>query len=273
MPPANAIRLLRDGPAEGAWNLAVDEAILAGYEAQESLVPTLRLYAWAPPALSFGRTQNAAAAHDPVFLAAQGIQLVRRPTGGTAVLHDRERTYSVAARLRVEPFLGGVVDTYRKVAGAVEAALRSLGLEARAEKAHGRQRARVSASPLCFAQSSQEEIAVSGRKVVGSAQLRRRGAFLQHGSILLRADPARTARATGSRWPSGGLPVGIEDLLGRALADGELDQALIRAFSEAFDARMEAGHLSAEENARALVLRESKYRNQRWTLEGLSGNG
>ena len=265
---ARAFRLIVEAGDEGAWNLAVDESILAGYENHESDSPTLRLYSWVPPALSLGRGQLAAVSHAPDVLAAEGIQLVRRPTGGTAVLHDRERTYSVAARLRVDPFPGGVTDTYRKIAGAVELALRSLGLDARAVKGVRRSTRPRAASPLCFAERSQEEITVGGRKLVGAAQLRRRGAFLQHGSILLRADPVRTARAVGSPWPSEDLSAGIEDLLGRSLSDSELDGALIAAFSQVFGAQMVSAPLTETERARALLLRASKYRNDAWTLGG-----
>ena len=99
--PATGWRLLIDGPDDGAANMAVDETLLDGYAVPEaaSLPPTLRLYGWRPAALSLGKGQQAGESHDPDFLRREGLHLVRRPTGGQAVLHEHERTYAVVGRL------------------------------------------------------------------------------------------------------------------------------------------------------------------------------
>ena len=111
--------------------MAVDEAILAGYaSAAPPRPPTLRLYSWSPPALSLGRGQEAASSCDPSFLREAGIDLVRRPTGGRAVLHDAERTYALIGRLDSPPFTGGVLAAYRLIAAALVSALRRLGVDA-----------------------------------------------------------------------------------------------------------------------------------------------
>ena len=170
--------------------MAVDEAILESYLAPDSdaLPPTLRLYGWNPPALSLGKSQASSDSCKRQVLRLQGIDLVRRPTGGLAVLHDRERTYAVIGALRREPFAGGVLETYRSVSAALEEAMRSLGVSA---SASSEQRGVMPspAGPSCFSLTSAHEITVGSRKLIGSAQLRRGRAFLQHGSILLESNP------------------------------------------------------------------------------------
>jgi len=260
-------RLLAHPPADGAWNMAVDEALLDAYAGDAAPVsPTLRLYAWRPAALSLGRFQAASGSHDPHYLRGEGLDLVRRPTGGTAVLHEFERTYAVVARLRAAPFSGRVLDTYRRVAEALCVALRSLGLGAVAHEPD-RKRARPRREVACFAAPSAYEIAVGSRKLVGSAQLRRRGAFLQHGSILLRSDPGRLGRALGIGQPPGSH-TDLRRALGAEVDLATLDRALVGAFERAFSAALTPGRLGARERERATRLRSWKYLSAEWTLQG-----
>ncbi len=258
-------RLIVDGRADGAWNMAVDEALLEAAAEGES--PTLRLYGFRPAALSLGRSQPAACVHEPAALRAAGIDLVRRPTGGLAVLHEHERTYSVVGSLERSPFGAGVVATYRAIGSALERALRALGVAAVARNRGRAPDPRGSeAGPACFAAATAHEIVVGGRKLVGSAQLRRRRAFLQHGSILVRADPERLARALGAP-----VPATFTDLvreLGRDVADEVIDAALAEAFAASFGARLERGSLRQSESRAAARLREEKYRSPTWTLDG-----
>lgn len=247
--------------------MAVDEAILDRYADGSAAIagPTVRLYAWSPATLSLGRRQ--APSHDAAFLAAQGLGLVRRPTGGSAVLHEHERTYAVVGLLRTPPFEGGVIETYRSLAAVLEAALRSLGVGARAVGPAGVS-AGVAAATLCFGETSHYEIASGSTKLVGSAQLRRGGAFLQHGSILLRADAARLARAAGVAEPPRGRFAGIGDVLGRPVGPEALDGAIVAAFGEVLGLDLAPGVLSAREAAQARNLAEGKYRSREWTIEG-----
>lgn len=262
-----AWRLLVHPPGDGAWNMAVDEAVLESYAAEDAPAsPTLRLYAWRPAALSLGRFQRAEGSHDPAFLRASGIDLVRRPTGGTAVLHEFERTYALTARLRSEPFPGSVLETYRRVAGALCEALRRLGVDASVQEPEAASAGRP-ADAACFGTSSAHEISAGGRKLVGSAQLRRRGAFLQHGSILLHSDPERLARAIGHGWASPHF-TDLSREVGTAPEASVMDDALVRAFEESFSARMTPGRLTARETRRATRLRGWKYLSTLWTHEG-----
>jgi len=246
--------------------MAVDEALLASYASSSPPDgPTLRLYGWHPPALSLGRSQSASTACDPAYLRSQTIDLVRRPTGGGAVLHEHERTYAVVGRLRRQPFPGGVLDTYRRVAAALCTALRAVGVDARAVERSGAT-GRGRPATLCFAAASAHEITVDGLKLVGSAQLRRGGAFLQHGSILIRADPDRQRRATGYSGPAP-ASTDLDDQVG-SMAEAALDRALVEAFEECFAAELRPGELSATELEQATWLRAWKYHTRRWTFEG-----
>jgi len=251
--------------------MAVDEAILESYldEGAGTLPPTLRLYEWHPPALSLGKSQPSSGAYVPGTLREQGIELVRRPTGGLAVLHDRERTYAVVGSLRREPFRGGVLETYRAISSALEDAMRALGTAARAMPGPGHA-ARPSFGPACFALTSAHEITVAGRKLVGSAQLRRGRAFLQHGSIPLEADPGRLGAVLGSDV-DGRSFTDLSRELDRVVRPQELDRALCEAFADRFGVEMRVGELSARERSRATRLRCWKHLSMDWTMRGQLG--
>jgi lipoate-protein ligase A len=253
--------------------MAVDEAILDGYAYGEAgSNPTLRLYSWRPATLSLGRSQQAVSSCDPRFLREQAIGLVRRPTGGRAVLHEAERTYALIGHLDVAPFAGGVLAAYRSIASALVSGLRGLGVDAGA----GSSRARApsprdrSVGPACFDAPSAHEILAGTRKLVGSAQLRRGRAFLQHGSILLASDPERLSRAVGAEAAPGRF-TDLTRLLGRRVDPREVDRALIASWSESFGARLEPGELTPEERHRATKLRCWKYSSAAWTMQGRLG--
>ncbi|HEX5042816.1 MAG TPA: biotin/lipoate A/B protein ligase family protein [Candidatus Polarisedimenticolaceae bacterium] len=247
--PATVWRLIVDPPASPVWNMAVDAVLLRRYGSGTESPPTLRLYGWTPAALSLGRGQRLASV--------PALPVVRRPTGGQAVLHDDERTYAVAGALRREPFPGGVLDTYRRIATALVAGLGKLGIEADAPEPGSRHSRAVPVS--CFDVLGAHEIAWRGRKLVGSAQVRARGGFLQHGSIPRRLPAERLAEVLGT-------PVTAErftDLtraLGRTPAFAEIDAALIAGFEEVFGARFEKDGLSSPEQELALELAAQEQR-------------
>jgi lipoate-protein ligase A len=250
--------------------MAVDEAIVESCRESGTPVATVRLYAFRPAALSLGKGQPASEASEPAVLRGMGIDLVRRPTGGRAVLHDRERTYAVIGRLGRAPFDAGVVETYRRIAAALEAALGRVGVEARAtEPGAGAYRVAPRAAS-CFAAISSYEIAVRGRKLVGSAQLRRGGALLQHGSSPWRADAERLGRALRDPIDPGAF-TDLERAAGGALDSEALDRALVRGFEERFGVELEPGELSEREALLAARLRCWKYLSAGWTLGGRIG--
>ncbi|HEX2095510.1 MAG TPA: biotin/lipoate A/B protein ligase family protein [Longimicrobiaceae bacterium] len=206
--PAPVWRLLDTPPARGAWNMAVDAALVESVRAGGA--PVLRFYRWDPPCLSLGRNQPAAGRYDLDALRARGIDVVRRPTGGRAVLHHRELTYSVVA---AEGVLGGPRESYALINRALVAGLRRLGVAAGLQPRTGRRAAAPSLAP-CFQEPAEGEVVAAGRKLVGSAQRREGGVVLQHGSLLLAGDQGEVHAVT-----LGALPPDGDDLPPTSLAE------------------------------------------------------
>ncbi|MCP3982442.1 MAG: lipoate--protein ligase family protein [bacterium] len=249
--------------------MALDEALLDGYVATAESAPTLRLYSWSCPALSFGRNQTSDGHWSPTYLRREGIDLVRRPTGGLAVLHEHERTYSVTGSLGRAPFSDGVVATYGRIADALVDAMRRLDIDAvRSSRAP---RGAGAGEASCFAALSTHEIRAGSRKLIGSAQARRRGAFLQHGSIPLELDAERLDRALGREPGGDGGFIDLRRANPAAADPAKVDRALLAAFTEAFDVVLEPSELSPDEELRATRLRCWKYDSAEWTIHGRLG--
>jgi len=219
-------RLLVDPPASGAWNMAVDEVLLDGIAAGTA-PPTLRFYGWTPPCLSLGYFQP----FDVVDLdscRALGVDIVRRPTGGRAILHDREVTYSVVLPAWVLGQDGGVLLSYHRLSLALQDGLRRLGVPATLAPASAAPSTAVH-GPACFDRPSAHEILLNGRKLVGSAQVRRGGAILQHGSILV--EPRIASLIACLRLPVGSgsqrIEEGVAELLELAAKPRRREGALI----------------------------------------------
>jgi len=260
--------LLHPVPRRGAWNMAVDEAVLESFGPGESL-PALRLYAWTPPCLSLGYAQPLSDV-DLARLMARGWDLVRRPTGGKAVLHTDELTYSVIAPPDEPRLSGTLLDSYHRLAGALVMALRTLGLPADIEpidrlRAAGTGR---DANPVCFESPSTYEITVDGKKLLGSAQSRRRDGVLQHGSLPLTGDLKRILQALSypdeeARTRAGARLLEragtVESLLGRPVSWEEAAQAVVGAFREILQLDLQLSELTPRESARAAELAETKY--------------
>lgn len=177
-------RLVLDPPMSGKENMEKDLEIMEEVSAGES-PPTLRLYRWSPPAVSLGYFQDENEVVNMKGCFEAGIDVVRRPTGGRAVLHDQELTYSIVVP-EIHPFInkGGVMDAYRAISRGIVTAFNLLDIVASVTP---EEKGRAGLAPgSCFDSSTAYEIQVDGKKVVGSAQLRRDGIVLQHGSILLR---------------------------------------------------------------------------------------
>jgi lipoate-protein ligase A len=207
----------------GAENMAQDEALL--YEADRSGAAFLRLYRWSPPCLSFGRNEPACARYDRSAIERLGLDVVRRPTGGRAVWHEYELTYAVAAPVAA---FGTLRASYRAIHERLAVALRHLGTAA-ALAADRSASALDEASGACFAASVGGEVVVGGRKLVGSAQVRRGSAFLQHGSMLL--DGTQQVVETVSRRPSpNGSATTLSAILGRPIGFDEVASAIAAAW-------------------------------------------
>ena len=225
-----------DGSATGAENMARDVR-LAEAVARGEHPPTLRLYGWAPPAVSIGHHQTPETACDPAACAAAGWDVVRRPTGGRAVLHaSDEVTYAVALPLTLAP--EGVLSSYAWIADALLAAYRLLGVPAELARGRGLE----DRSGACFDAPARSELVVAGRKVTGSAQVRRGGYLLQHGSLPLHFDAVLHARLLGLPARAAAVlerrATGLADVRpGPAPSRAEFHTALRRGFEQALGIR------------------------------------
>ncbi len=264
---AAAWRLLVTEPLDGATNMAIDEAILRSRIVDEA-PPTVRFYGWVPPTVSLGYAQLLDAGIDWEVCARWGIGCVRRPTGGSAILHelpDREVTYSVVARGGDFPGADDVLETYRVVGDGLAAGLVRLGLDAHVVPlVHVR---RGAATPtFCFARTGSYEIAVAGKKLVGSAQRRQSGAFLQHGSILLAADAGRLrAVFPGTADPLAGMTT-IALALGCAVGFDDAVSALAAGLEERLDVPLRPAGLAPREMELAERLVTEKYGTDAWNV-------
>lgn len=271
-------RLIISPALDGAANMAIDEAILetaaAGIQP-----PTLRLYAWLPAALSLGYAQSAADA-DLDALAQNDWDLVRRPTGGRAILHTDELTYSVTGPQYEPRLAGGVLESYRRLSLALLEALHRLDIPA---EAHGLPAAQPIASeptgsaknPVCFEVPSNYEIVVSGKKLIGSAQARRAEGVLQHGSLPLYGDLTRITRVLKFETPAARQraverllerAVTAENILGKPLSWELACQAFIAAFEDTLSITLHPSDLTAAELERAQSLAAQKYRHPDWNF-------
>lgn len=254
-------RLLRDPPAGAARNMAVDEALA---RSREEGVGVLRIYRWARPSLSFGRNQSARRVYEPTAFEPLGAEVVRRPTGGREVLHDRELTYSLILPLRTP---GGLRKVYHLVNRALADALASLGVEgARLANPSGR-----TPSPdagACFREPAAGEVEVGGRKVAGSAQVRMGDTLLQHGSLLLAAPSLSLGALVRDGISSQAAPeqegVTVEELLGAPVAFPRIAAAVEAALAGALGGRWTRDALTPAEEERVRDL-EERYRSQEWT--------
>jgi lipoyl(octanoyl) transferase len=249
-------RLLLSPPSGGPENMALDEALMS--RARRTGVTVLRVYGWGAPVLSLGRNQRAIGLYDDDILADRGIRVVRRPTGGRALLHHREVTYSVTAPCTTE---GPLLAAYDEINSLLISALGMLGVPV--DIAAPTARAAAPGGAPCFAEPARGELTLNGRKLVGSAQWRDRGALLQHGSILL--DDDQSAIPSLMRSPSEPPPPAtLRDALGRVPVIPEVSGALFSAVRALADPDARSLEPDAE------LLREAehnaaRYRDDAWT--------
>src|SRR5687768_12166158 len=263
-------RLLLTPPARGAWNMALDEAILEHIGRGES-TPAIRLYAWEPACLSLGHAQ-AFADVDVDRLQARGWEVVRRITGGRAILHTDELTYSVIAPTDEPRLAGTVLESYNRLAQALLLAVKKLELPV--EMKEGKTDGNSTPNPVCFEVPSTYEITVDGKKLIGSAQARKKEGVLQHGSLPLTGDLTRICQAlvfeseSARQQASARLlarAATVESVLGRAVSWETAAQVFVDAFEERLGLSLKRGELSESESKRANELVKEKYDHPLWT--------
>lgn len=262
--PRTTWRLLDTGHAEGAMNMAIDEAILLAVAGNRS-PPTLRFYGWCPPCVSVGRAQSLEREIDLAACQRLGYTWVRRPTGGRAILHIDELTYSVAVPQSEERVAGDIVTSYRRLSLGLVAGLRLVGCDI--AQAGLRPDARqADKSAACFDVPSHYEVTAKNRKLVGSAQVRRKGVVLQHGALPLSGDVSRVVdvlalpqvERTELRAKLQSRAITLEEALGHGVGRSEVVSAMSEGFGLALNLEWRPGQLSAEEWATAALL-QAKY--------------
>jgi len=263
-------RLLITPPARGAWNMAVDESILEHIGRGEA-IPTLRLYAWDPPCLSLGHAQPFSDV-DMNRLQQRGWEVVRRVTGGRAILHTDELTYSVIAPTNEPRVEGSVLESYNRLAQALLLAVQTL--EIPVEMKEDKVKQNETPNPVCFEVPSTYEITVNGKKLIGSAQARKKEGVLQHGSLPLTGDFTRICQALVFENESARKEASkrllerattVESALGMEISWEKAQQAFVHAFEAQLGLSFERGELSESESKRAAELVKEKYAHPSWT--------
>jgi lipoate-protein ligase A len=275
-----AWRFLHTGDRSPAENMAIDEAVLTAHSEEKS-PPTVRFYGWNPATLSIGYFQKAQEV-DMEAVKSEGIGFVRRPTGGRAVLHDRELTYSIIVSETYPGIPRNVTDAYRVLSEGLLQGFRGLGLDAEmVQLASEEEKEKYSSagSSACFDSPSWYELVVEGRKIAGSAQVRQKDVVLQHGSILLDMDTDQLFRllkfssekvAERMKLSFTKKAVAINDLL-RAqdkpqVTLREVEEAFRRGIAAGLGVELVDGELTPYEQELTRQLVQEKYGTEDWNF-------
>jgi len=260
-------RLIDSGPCDAFYNMALDEAIAAEVR-HGAAPPTLRLYGWDRPSLTLGCFQKTSDINME-YCRSKDIPVVRRPTGGRAILHADELTYGFSARTDQGPFSHGLLDSYRRISLAFSLAFKKVGVAAGVKKE--REKGRVlSRSPLCFQSSSYGEILAENKKLVGSAQKRWNNGLLQQGSVpyLVREENLTGIFGAGKTAALKDCMKTLKDIL-PSLDEDAFRKTVASSFEEAFGVRLLLSAPSQEESLLAEELLQRKYLQDRWNLRQL----
>lgn len=258
-------------PRPGPWNMAVDEALLISV-VEGSSPPVLRFYAWSPPCLSLGVNQPYADVAE-ARLRARGWDIVRRPTGGKAILHTDELTYAVLAPSQEPRVQGDVLTAYRNLAQGLLAGLRHLDVPVTMEE-HREAWEQQRHQPVCFHVPAIYEITVRGKKILGSAQSRKLRGVLQHGTLPLYGDITRIldvltfaheSERARARQHLKARATTLSEVLGRLVSWEEAARALLQGFQEALNLEFDEQPLTPTERERARALVQAKYAHPEWT--------
>ncbi len=254
------MRIITQGPEPACFNMALDEAILESVRKKNS-PPTLRLYGWDRPSISIGYFQKITEI-DAAYCQKHGYPVVRRLTGGRAVLHDAELTYSVSSPHDSYPFNGNLLDNYRTISSALLRGLKRLGIEG--EMSFTKKRSEGHRNPACFRAASFGEVTVNAKKIIGSAQKRYTDGFLQHGSILISFDHNKLCNALSRKEVDG-----LSDICSVSDHVPHVSPAdLIGIFRESFERELNIKLIddspTKQELTRSQELVKQKYSAREW---------
>ena len=254
-------RFIDIGSCSASYNMALDEAIATTVR-KGSSPPTLRLYGWNVPSVSIGYFQKVRDI-DFDYCIEKSIPIVRRPTGGRAILHNNEITYSFSVKTGDGIFSKGLLDSYRRISAAFVLALSKIGLSPELKLIRETRRTK---SPLCFKSVSYGEITIDNKKIIGSAQKRWSDGLLQQGSIpciIDRDEMAKVFRLQSSVVVEN--IIGLQEIL-YSLNHKDLKNAIRVSFEEIFNMKLIPSPLSREEISLAEELEVKKYLSPHWNF-------
>jgi lipoate-protein ligase A len=269
-------RILPFQKAGAAENMAVDEAVFRE-NIRKKAPPTLRFYGWRVPALSIGYFQDYEKEVDSEACRRFGVDIIRRPTGGRAVLHEQELTYAVIAGADSPLFPPEILETYRVISNCIAKGLADVGIRVEM-KGDGRQAPDGALRSSCFSVPSRYELLVGGRKICGSAQMRSHGIFLQHGSLLLAFDPLRSCAVMLPHRDSEtdadllrNAITSVGEQAGSLVEEENLRRILQAGFEQVLGIRFREGRLTPEEQGLRDELMTKKYGSEDWNRKGKGG--
>jgi lipoate---protein ligase len=237
------IRLLQTGEGPASWNMGLDQALLSSVD---DLIPVLRLYGWKPPAVSIGYFQSLEQEVDVKKCEELGIDVVRRLTGGGAVLHEQELTYSFITKI----FPADIIESYRSICEPVVICLKNLGFDAKF-------------SPL-------NDIIVKNKKVSGNAQTRKNQVLLQHGTILLDVDIDKmfsVLKIPSEKIKNKAIQDSRERVMGLKMSFDKVANELWRSFGQSFQAEIFRDRVKTGEIIEANIMQKNKYSTYGWNYK------
>ncbi len=256
-------RFLDTGANNAFWNMAIDEAIFLG--SKKKSLPTLRFYRWKPAAVSIGYAQNVEKEVDLKECKNLKVDVVRRWTGGGAIFHDDELTYSFVSRTNLCRDFDDLLASYKQVCQGIIDGLFALGISVkfREEKSRLSSRRKVP----CFMASSRHDLIVGEKKVMGNAQRRTKELFLQQGSLPLAYDFNLINRVFPGSDGFKNMATSISQILHKKISFAEIKEKILFGFAHHFSVNFKEGTLSAEEQLLAKKLFEEKYSSKKWTFK------
>jgi lipoate-protein ligase A len=263
-------RLLETPAMTGLENMAVDELLFSQVQSDKD-PPTVRLYGWEPPCISLGYAQSA---HDLDLAQIQALDWhwTRRPTGGRAILHTDELTYSICGPVNHPLFRGSILESYQRISAGIERALAHLGLQVEIQEMEPASSVSIE-NPICFEVPAAYEITVSTRKLIGSAQHRGRTGVLQHGTLPLSGDVGRIVDGLAfdsitdreaARTRIRRRAITVEQALNRSVSWEEAADAFIHGFETEFEIDLLPFTIPSDWDPILQDIKHTRYRNQDW---------
>jgi lipoate-protein ligase A len=268
----NYFRLIISKDNNGFMNMAIDEAIAISCRKKLS-PPALRLYTWSPPCISIGYFQDIKEVNIQECKR-QKIDIVRRLTGGKAVLHNKEITYSIISPVKSPIFPADIKGSYKKIAQGLLLGLKNMGISAEIAEDRAKELHRFS----CFLNTSFYEITVKGKKLIGSAQKRWKDIFLQHGSIIISSPYSLLSDLINFKDQEekrdflrlhAEKGTSISEELKRNASEGEIIDAIKKGLEDGIGIRLKKDRLTKEEKIDAHRLFTEKYNTRRWNYNHL----